>query len=187
MRQLSEELSVTDIDSTEDEVRTLSCLIILYGSTLSCDCHGHFFTTDLFLFFIITSHQEEKQWSAIQELRNMKLKLIEEEKVRKEQLELSDNDDSDDEKQANSFLFTMRQRRAHYKRKLNSLDKLIRDLKKERQDIDAFRTKCTIDMRAKEKLLRSYKLGTCLCTVCCIFVSIVNTQSYCLVLAVVYV
>lgn len=52
----------------------------------------------------------------------------------------------------------MRQRRAHFKRKLNSVDKHIRALKEERQNIDAFRTKCTIDMRAKEKLLLSYKL-----------------------------
>lgn len=38
------------------------------------------------------------------------------------------------------------------------MDKHIRALKEERQNIDAFRTKCTIDMRAKEKLLLSYKL-----------------------------
>jgi len=90
----------------------------------------------------------------------MKMQLLEEERARKEALNLSDEEDKDDddEKQANSFLFTMRQRRAHYKRKLNALDKQIRDLKRERQDIDGFRTKCTIDMRAKEKLILSYKL-----------------------------
>lgn len=105
--------------------------------------------------------QEEKQWAAIMELQRMKRQLLEEEKARKEALNLSDeekDDENDDDKQANSFLFTMRQRRSHYKRKLNGLDKQIRDLKRERQDIDAFRTKCTIDMRAKEKLILSYKL-----------------------------
>lgn len=52
----------------------------------------------------------------------------------------------------------MRQRYIHYKKKLYNIEQKIKQLKKERQDIDSLRTKYTIEMRQKEKLLLTYKL-----------------------------
>ena len=148
MKQLSEELAITATDDVEEEV-------IAFYSSMALTL----FRLTTYACALILHLQEEKQWSAILELQRMKMQLLEEERAKKEALNLSDEEDQDDDdKQANSFLFTMRQRRTHYKRKLNALDKQIRDLKRERQDIDGFRTKCTIDMRAKEKLILSYKL-----------------------------
>jgi tetratricopeptide (TPR) repeat protein len=86
------------------------------------------------------------------------------EKKRQEELNLSDKEDDLDRQEAalaaktQGFIFTMRQRRGHFKRKIFALEKEIRDLKRERQEIDAYRTKCTLEMRQKEALQRSYKL-----------------------------
>jgi hypothetical protein len=87
-------------------------------------------------------------------------RCVQAEKERLAKLNLSDDEEDEQALQGKTegFLFSMRQRRAHFKRKLFALDKLIRDLKTERMDIDAFRTKCTLEMRAKEKMLLSYKL-----------------------------
>jgi hypothetical protein len=100
--------------------------------------------------------EEEKEWAAVIELRTIAAQLAEEERKRKEALNLSD--DEDDATTRNNFEFTMRQRRVHYKKKLFALDEKIKSLKKERMDIDANRTKYTLDMRAKEKMLLACKL-----------------------------
>lgn len=91
----------------------------------------------VFIFFYfdhtLIADEEEKEWSAVLELQRIKAEAAEAERIRKEQLNLSDNEE-DTEKELlasrNSFIFTMRQRRAHFKRKLFALDRKIRDLNK---------------------------------------------------------
>jgi len=50
--------------------------------------------------------QEGKEWAAIKELETIKARQIEEERIQKEALNLSDGED--DEVNSNNFLFTMR-------------------------------------------------------------------------------
>jgi hypothetical protein len=57
-----------------------------------------------------------------------------------------------------NYEFTFRQRRMHYKRKIQALEKLLADLYVERVQIDKNRLIYTMDMKGKERRLMAYKL-----------------------------
>lgn len=57
-----------------------------------------------------------------------------------------------------NYDFTYKQRRRHFRVKIAALDNLTKVLNAERMAIDKERTDCTLQMKAKEKVLLSYKL-----------------------------
>ena len=59
---------------------------------------------------------------------------------------------------AQEFIFTIRQRRNHFKRKIYSLEQRLGALQQERMSIDRNRTRCTFDMRAREKQALLFKV-----------------------------
>lgn len=98
-----------------------------------CFLFGVSLISVLTVLYCLPTDEEEKEWSAVLELQRIKAEAAEAERLRQEQLNLSDNEEETEKEllaSKNSYIFTMRQRRAHYKRKLFALDKQIRDLKK---------------------------------------------------------
>ena len=79
------------------------------------------------------------------------------EKEKDDQTELEE-DETAFMKRENHYMFSFKQRREHYKRKITSLDQQIKELNDERISIENIRARYTIKMRSHEKKVLEIKL-----------------------------
>jgi len=79
------------------------------------------------------------------------------EKERDDQTELEE-DETAFMKRENNYMFSFKQRREHYKKKITSLDHRIKELDNDRMDIENIRARYTIKMRSNEKKVLEIKL-----------------------------
>eukprot|EP01034_Spumella_vulgaris_P028585 gene28585-35468_t len=107
---------------------------------------------------------EAKEWAAILEAQQVKVKhKAEMERLANEATVIDNdsieyNDDGTMVETKHNYEFTFRQRRMHYKRKIQALEVLLTDLYQERVQIDKNRLIYTMEMKGKEKRLMAYKL-----------------------------
>lgn len=79
------------------------------------------------------------------------------EKEKDDQTELEE-DETAFMKRENHYMFSFKQRRGHYKRKIASLDQQIKELNAERISIENIRARYTMKMRSHEKKVLEIKL-----------------------------
>lgn len=97
--------------------------------------------------------EEAKEWAAIKEAKRRK--IAEEEALLAQQAALEakgrQDEEDDDAPGGDKFIFTYKQRRSHYQRKIFKLEQTVASLQRERAQIDQSRINQTLSMRAKEQ------------------------------------
>lgn len=107
---------------------------------------------------------EAKEWAAVQYKQQVKAEARAEAQRLAEQASVVENDSIEYNEDGtvistkDSYDFTYKQRRRHFRVKIASLENLTKDLTNERKQLDKDRSDYTLQMKAKEKVLLSYKL-----------------------------